>query len=374
MYSKISIIIKLLVGGLSMKKRYLALLLVVVLMMTIFTGCSQEPKSSDNNLVNKEVQESEVVEAVDVNKVFVSPEWVKSVIDGEQEESKNYIILEASWGTADDSPDYNTGHIPGAVHVDIASVEGEPFWNLKTPEEVEQAMLDLGISKDTVVILYGSDVSGTARVAYAYLWAGVDNVKVLDGSLSEWEKSGYELETIANLPTPATEFGVNVPVNPEFWVSIEDADKRLKEDSNFRLVSIRSHIEFIGETSGYSYIPKAGEPKGAVWGKGGSDPYHMEDYTHEDGTYITMDEMKDLWKDLDLTLDNHLSFYCGTGWRASIPFLIMYENGYTNMSMYDGGWFQWQLNDDLPVQVGDPNTDEVIYTTVGDLTDDKAAK
>lgn len=357
-----------------MKKRYLALLLVVVLMMTIFTGCSQEPKSSDNNLVNKEVQESEVVEAVDVNKVFVSPEWVKSVIDGEQEESKNYIILEASWGTADDSPDYNTGHIPGAVHVDIASVEGEPFWNLKTPEEVEQAMLDLGISKDTVVILYGSDVSGTARVAYAYLWAGVDNVKVLDGSLSEWEKSGYELETIANLPTPATEFGVNVPVNPEFWVSIEDADKRLKEDSNFRLVSIRSHIEFIGETSGYSYIPKAGEPKGAVWGKGGSDPYHMEDYTHEDGTYITMDEMKDLWKDLDLTLDNHLSFYCGTGWRASIPFLIMYENGYTNMSMYDGGWFQWQLNDDLPVQVGDPNTDEVIYTTVGDLTDDKAAK
>lgn len=374
MYSKISIIIKLLVGGLSMKKRYLALLLVVVLMMTIFTGCSQEPKSSDNNLVNKEVQESEVVEAVDVNKVFVSPEWVKSVIDGEQEESKNYIILEASWGTADDSPDYNTGHIPGAVHVDIASVEGEPFWNLKTPEEVEQAMLDLGISKDTVVILYGSDVSGTARVAYAYLWAGVDNVKVLDGSLSEWEKSGYELETIANLPTPATEFGVNVPVNPEFWVSIEDADKRLKEDSNFRLVSIRSHIEFIGETSGYSYIPKAGEPKGAVWGKGGSDPYHMEDYTHEDGTYITMDEMKDLWKDLDFTLDNHLSFYCGTGWRASIPFLIMYENGYTNMSMYDGGWFQWQLNDDLPVQVGDPNTDEVIYTTVGDLTDDKAAK
>ncbi|WP_353095081.1 hypothetical protein [Tissierella praeacuta] len=53
----------------------------------------------------------------------------------------------------------------------------------------------------------------------------------------------------------------------------------------------------------------------------------MEDYTHEDGTYITMDEMKELWKDLDFTLDNDLAFYCGTGWRASIPFLIMYENG-----------------------------------------------
>lgn len=366
-----------------MNKKFLTLLLVAALMMTVFTGCKQQPKKSDSDPVNKEsvakdedTQKSEVekVEAVDVKKVFVSPQWVKSVIDGEQEESKKYIILEASWGSADDSPDYNTGHIPGAVHVDIASIEGEPYWNLKSPEEVEQAMLELGVTKDTAVILYGSDVSGTARVAYAYLWAGVENVKVLNGSLDAWRKAGYELETTANTATPATEFGAKVPVNPQFWISVEDADKKLKDDSNFRLVSIRSYKEFNGETSGYSYIDKAGEPKGAVWGKAGSDPYHMEDYTHEDGTYITMDEMKELWKGLNFTLDNELSFYCGTGWRASIPFLIMYENGYTNMSMYDGGWYQWQMNDNLPVQVGDPNTGEVVYTTVGELSNDKAAK
>ena len=27
------------------------------------------------------------------------------------------------------------------------------------------------------------------------------------------------------------------------------------------------------------------------------------------------------------------SFYCGTGWRATIPFLICYENGMTNMTL-----------------------------------------
>lgn len=365
-----------------MKRKVIALLLMMTLIAAIFVGCKEEPKKSDNNtnedLVVKDTEfseeDTEKVENAEVEKVFVSPEWVKSVIDGEQEESDNYVILEASWGTADDSPDYNTGHIPGAVHVDIASIEGEPYWNLKSPEEVEQAMLDLGVTKDKVVILYGGDPSGTARVAYAYIWAGVDNVKIVDGSLDAWEKAGYELETTANNPTVATEFGAEVPVNPEFWLSMENADKKLKDDSNFRLVSIRSYKEFIGETSGYSYIPKAGEPKGAVWGKGGSDPYHMEDYLHEDGTYITLDEMKELWEGLDFNLDNELSFYCGTGWRASIPFLIMYENGYKNMSMYDGGWYQWQLNDDLPVQVGDPNAGEVTYTTVGELSDDKAAK
>jgi thiosulfate/3-mercaptopyruvate sulfurtransferase len=364
-----------------MNKKFFVLLLVGILALTMLSGCKQELKQPENTLVeddatNENIEEADApkVEALDVKKVFVSPQWVKSVIDGEQEESKNYVILEASWGTANDSPDYNTGHLPGAIHVDIASIEGEPYWNLKSPEEVEQAMLELGITKDTVVILYGSDVSGTARVAYAYIWAGVNNVKVLDGSLDAWTKAGYELETTANAAITATEFGAKVPVNPQFWLSVEDAEKKLKDDANFRLVSIRSYKEFIGETSGYSYIEKAGEPKGAVWGKAGSDPYHMEDYTHEDGTYINMDEMKELWKGLNFTLDNELSFYCGTGWRASIPFLIMYENGYTNMSMYDGGWYQWQMNDNLPVQIGDPDTGKVVDTTVGDLPNDKAAK
>ncbi|WP_353095082.1 hypothetical protein [Tissierella praeacuta] len=108
-----------------MNRKFFALLLVVTLIMTVMAGCKQEPKQSDNAPVNdKSVVDNEntqetKVEAVDVKKVFVSPQWVKSVIDGEQEESKKHIVLEASWGTANDSPDYNKGHILGAVHVDI---------------------------------------------------------------------------------------------------------------------------------------------------------------------------------------------------------------------------------------------------------------
>lgn len=364
-----------------MNKKYLGLILILILTMTVFVGCKNENIDKED-ISKEEVEEAvvenedeiEEVESLEKNKVFVEPSWVQSVISGQQEESENFIILEASWGTADDSPDYNSGHLPGAVHVDIASVEGEPYWNLKSAEEVEEGMLELGITKDTTVILYGHDVSGTARVAYGYLWAGVENVKIVNGGLVAWENAGYELEKTANTPTPVEEFGTEVPAHPEYWLSIEDASDKLENDDNFKLVSIRSEEEFLGKTSGYSYIDKAGEPKGAVWGKGGSDPYHMEDYTHEDGSYINMEEMEELWKDLDFNLDNELSFYCGTGWRASIPFLIMYENGYKNMSMYDGGWYQWQMNDDLPVQIGDPNSDNVEYTTVGELPNDKAAK
>ena len=55
-----------------------------------------------------------------------------------------------------------------------------------------------------------------------------------------------------------------------------------------------------------------------------------------------------------------------------MPFLLAYEEGYRNISLYDGGWFVWQMNDDLPVQVGDPAGD-LVYTTVGELSADKAA-
>ena len=64
----------------------------------------------------------------------------------------------------------------------------------------------------------------------------------------------------------------------------------------------------------------------------------------------------------------------GTGWRATVPFLVLYENGYDNISVYDGGWYEWLMHDDYPVQVGDPASDECVHTTVGELSTGKAAK
>mgnify|MGYP003605601489 FL=1 len=49
-------------------------------------------------------------------------------------------------------------------------------------------MSKYGITKDTTVIVYGPD-SGTERVAFVMLWAGVENVKVLDGGLAAWTSS-----------------------------------------------------------------------------------------------------------------------------------------------------------------------------------------
>ena len=372
-----------------MKKKILSVLLSIAVVAALAAGCGSNENDADGASENKNAEEGQTeggdagekveAEAVEQKTVYVTPEWLKSAIDGNQAGYEDVLVAEVTYtGALDDSESYKEGHVPGAILVgdtEVEDAEGtlEKPYNLLTPEEVEKYLLSHGITKDTKVVLYGEDVAGVARVAYGYLWAGVEDVKILNGGLPAWKKAGYDLEKDANEGKKADSFGTTVPAHPEYWVSLEDAKDRLANDENFKLVSIRSEDEWLGKTSGYNYIDKAGEPEGAVWGKGAQTAFDVADFTDADGVVKDLDGFKKVWEGCDFTLDNHLSFYCGTGWRACVPFLVLYENGYEDISVYDGGWYEWQMYDDNPVQVGDPAGADCEHTTAGKLPTDKAA-
>lgn len=359
-----------------MKKKIVSILLCVAMTAALAAGCGSKAEDGKKAEDKKETETKKTdvkADPVDKTKVYVTPDWVQSVIDGNQEESSDYVILECAWGEEADDPAYGEGHIQGAVHMNTDSVESEEYWNIRTPEEIGDLLADYGITKDTTVICYGADGVNSAddRVAFTLLWAGVENVKCLDGGLEAWTKAGYDTEEGSNKPKASDEdFGTTIPAHPEYIISIDDVKEKLESDSNFKLVSIRSEAEFLGETSGYGYIDKAGEPKGAIWGRDTDDGSYLND----DGTTVGMDVLEGYLKESGASMDNELAFYCGTGWRAAIPFLLCYENGYTNVGMFDGGWYQWQMDDSLPVQVGDPSGDDCEYTTAGELPTDKAKK
>ena len=332
----------------------------------IVTGSQTSETSTASN-------QAEEVTAVEKTKVFVSPEWVKSVIDGKQEESKDFVILEAAWGEVADDKAYTEGHISGAFHMNTDSIESEEFWNIRTPEEITELMKKYGITKDTTVITYGNTpvIAADDRVAMTLLWAGVENVKNLSGGIDAWKNAGYELETTVNEPKATDkDFGVTIPAHPEYILSIDQVKDKLKNDKNFKLVSIRSRDEFEGKTSGYGYIDRAGEPLGAIWGHDTDDA----SYNNEDGTVVGLDKLNEYLKESGASTDNEISYYCGTGWRAAIPFLIEYENGIKNVSVYDGGWFQWQKDPENPVQLGAPGSADYKEVKVKDLSTDKAKK
>lgn len=295
---------------------------------------------------------------------YVSPEYVKSFVDGTNPKADDYVIMECSWGVT--SKSFQAGHIPGAIHINSDDIEEDVNWNIRTPEEIEQFLLKNGITKDTTVICYGS--SAGARLAFVCLWAGVENVKLLDGDMNAWKEDGYPIEEGEGKVREAVEeFGTTVPQHPD-WVIDEDYILHNALNDNFKLVSIRSYEEYTGQVSGYGYIHKAGEPKGAVWGE------NTDSYYNEDGTVISLDKANELWAKYGYSSENELAFYCGTGWRACVPWFICYENGVDDMKLYDGGWFVWQKDDERPVQVGDPLNGDVEYKLVGDLPNDAPAK
>lgn len=329
--------------------------------------------SSKSTSTKLDTEEKSQIAEVDPTKVYVGADYIKALIDGNLEESKDYVILEAAWGELDSDSPYNKGHIKGAVHINTDYIESEEFWNIRDAKEIADVLKKYGITKDTTVVLYSNDpfVAADDRVAIAFLWAGVSNVKSLSGGIDAWKKAGYELETTMNNPKGTDkEFGAVIPVHPEYILSIEEVKEKLNNDKNFKLVSIRSKAEFDGETSGYGYIDRAGEPLGAVWGHDTDDG----SYNNEDGSVVGMEKLLEYLKDAGVKTENEISFYCGTGWRASIPFLIAYENGLKNISLYDGGWYEWQMDSENPVQLGEPNTADYKEVKVNDLTTDKAKK
>ena len=303
--------------------------------------------------VKKAETKPEEVPSAKKTDVFVSPAYIKSVMDGKQEESKNYVILDTSTETAP----YNEGHIPGAYHCSVRQVESstyaayknntidytdENLGNLHEPAELAALLKKYNITKDTMVILYGAHPA-TERVAFCFLYCGVENVKVLNGSLTNWKNAGYEVETKVNTPvTDANyDFGTTVPAHPKYIVSKEELKDKLANDKNFRLVSIRSLDEFKGLSDGnYPMLQEKGEIAGAVFGRAGNDANTMEEYMNADGTLISYERFKGFMADSYVYPTNEVCFFCGTGWRATMPLLMAYEKGW-KVSLYDGGWWQW---------------------------------
>jgi len=178
------------------------------------------------------------------------------------------------------------------------------------------------------------------------LYAGVRDVRLLDGGFAAWRQAGHPLCTAPpRTAAVASGFGASFPANPTYLLDTPRA-KVLLQQSDGALVSIRTWNEFMGKTSGYSYIPAVGDIAGARWGHAGkgSDVNSMSDFQHADGTMRTAREIA-----AGIRADQQVAFYCGTGWRASLAFFYAWLMGWERISVYDGGWFEWSADPGNPV-------------------------
>lgn len=288
-------------------------------------------------------------------KLIVPPAIVKDVLDGKKpetfENAENVKMVEASWGEAKES--YDKGHVPGAIHINTDSIEPPPAWMLADDATLLKVMLDNGISANDTVIVSSESQMAAYRVALVLRYAGVSDVRVLNGGIGAWTSAGYELETTANSPTPITDFGGTFPGNPDLVDTIDEL-KTLQTLDTFTLVDNRTWDEYIGKSSGYSYHDKMGRIPGAKFGYAGkTDSNSLDYYRNIDNTMRNMTEVFSMWKDQGIDTANHLSFMCGSGWRAAEVLFYANVAGLDNTSLYSDGWIGWS-NAGLSSETGEP--------------------
>ena len=326
--------------------------------VSIYTGFVEEWAENDNL----------PMEHLARYKHLVPAEWVKNIVDGVNPKGftgNKTIIVHSHYRNRDA---YLSGHIPGAIDMDTLVLEAPETWNRRSPKELKLALEQHGITSDTTVIMYGKFMTpnnddefpgsaaghiGAIRNTMILLYAGVKDVRVLNGGFQSWKEAGYEVSTADVEKVAVADFGLNIPANPAIIVDVPQAKEMLKS-KEAELVSTRSWAEYIGKVSGYNYIKKKGRIPGSVFGNCGTDAYHMENYRNVDHTIREAQEVEEIWKEVGITPDKHLAFYCGTGWRGSEAFFNAWLMGWPRVSVFDGGWFEWSNDPDNPYETGIP--------------------
>ncbi len=293
----------------------------------------------------------------------VNPSWVSTVIDYHKpgssteapaeypyDRNHKYLIFETQWGSFEDmaqgwaNNSYLVGHIPGAIHSNSDTYEnGAPRWFLLPDEELKTALGGMGITEETTVIVYSDSRIFAARLWWILKYAGVNDVRFLNGGYEMWLAAGYTGETTINYPVPAT---FNGSPRSEYLATTAYTFSRYENTDATFLADVRSKDEYDGLVSGYSYLNAKGRIPNSIWAQNGDDGSSA--YNDADGTLRSYTEVRDLWKSIGLTSTGSATlfgkeaiFYCGSGYRSSLAFLYAYLMGYENIRNYSNGWEDW---------------------------------
>lgn len=277
---------------------------------------------------------------------LVTPAWLAALLAGQSvcaAPGARWRVFEVA---CDGLRLFGTSHVPGAGYIDTLDLERGPSWTKVADGELLGVLLRNGVRHDTTVILYGRNTLAAARAAHLMLYAGVRDVRLLDGGFAAWTAVAGAIEHGPPRPAvPAQDFGRNFPANPHYLIDTRGVVDLLRQESQAVVASIRTWNEHTGKCSGYPYITAKGEIPGARWGHAGrnGDVNSMSHYQQHDGTMRPAAEIQAFWAEAGIHRHLRTAFYCGTGWRASLAFFYAWSMGWERISIYDGGWCAWNL-------------------------------
>ena len=235
---------------------------------------------------------------------------------------------------AQNPDEFSKKHVEGAINISRADIViSEPVRNeLINKEAFAQIMGENGISNEAVVLIYDNNNNiDAARLWWTLKGYGHENVKVVSGGLVALEDAGVNTssgdEVIAkNVSYTADAFEATLIATTN---DVLNQVNRPRED--VKIVDTRSVDEYIAGT-----IP-------------GSILANYIDNNNEDGTFKSVQNIKLMYRDLDIREEDTVILFCRSGIRATQTLLALYNAGYTNVKLYDGSMLEWTLDESRPV-------------------------
>ncbi len=188
-------------------------------------------------------------------------------------------------------PDYAKGHIPGAVWLDVKSWHdlGKKEGGFHDAKAWGKKVGQLGISHQSQVVVYGSNLPDTARIWWTLKYLGLGNVAILNGGWQLWIKEKQPTDT----SSPKVEA---VKFEPKFQADrLEEMDALQKavRSGKVTVIDARSTDEFTGKD---------------VRGKrGGHIPgaKHLEwkELLAGDGRFKSLEQLRELFRQRGITPD-----------------------------------------------------------------------
>jgi thiosulfate/3-mercaptopyruvate sulfurtransferase len=251
----------------------------------------------------------------------------------------------------DPTANYNLSHIPGAVLFDWNIDMNDPVKrDILTKQQLEDLLSRSGVTKDTILVLYGDMNNWFAAFAFWILkYHGVEKkVVLMNGGREKWLAEGREVTK--EVPSYAkTSFKVKSP-NENIRAYLDYVKKSLNKPKKVFL-DVRSPSEFTGEITAppeypNEHVQRGGHIPGAV-----NIPWSQA--VKEDGTFKSAEELRKLYQSEGVTPDKEVLTYCGIGERASFTwFVLKYLLGYPNVKNYDGSWAEWGNMVRSPIERG----------------------
>ena len=264
--------------------------------------------------------------------VLVDTDWVAN-----NAPNSSRKIVEVDY---DPENGYRKGHIKDSILVWWKRDINDPLTrDIISKKQFEVLMSKNGIKPDTELILYGDFNNWFAAFAFwVFKYYGHENIKIMNGGRKKWELENKEYTT--DEPQIQSTDYKSAPPNEGLRAYLFDIKRALdKQDSV--MVDVRSPKEFSGEITAPPEYPMEHAQRGGHIPGANNIPWATA-VNDADGTFKSVEELKQIYQSKGVTPDKDVICYCRIGERSSHSwFVLKYLLGYPRVRNYDGSWTEW---------------------------------